>query len=47
MSTNCDFIVIFPIYDQFGAMKKPDSEWMIPNTYIFINNTLFSYKNWK
>ena len=47
MSTNCDFIVIFPIYDQFGAMKKPDSEWMIPNTYIFINNTLLSYKNWK
>ena len=26
MSTNCDVIVIFPIYDQFGAMQKPDSE---------------------
>ena len=47
MSTNCDVIVIFPIYDQFGAMQKPDSEWMICNTYIFINSTLLSYKNWK
>ena len=47
MSTNCDVIVIFPIYDQFGAMQKPDSEWMISNTYIFINSTLLSYKNWK
>ena len=47
MSTNCDAIVIFPIYDQFGAMQKPDSEWMISNTYIFINSTLLSYKNWK
>ena len=24
MSTNCDVNVIFPIYDQFGAMRKPD-----------------------
>ena len=26
MSTNCDVIVIFPFYGQFGAMQKPDSE---------------------
>ena len=26
MSTNCDFIVIFPIYGQFGAIWKPDSD---------------------
>ena len=25
MSANCDVIVIFPIYDQFGAIRKPDS----------------------
>ena len=24
--TNCDTIVIFPIYDQFGAIRKPDSD---------------------
>ena len=23
ISTNCDVIVIFPIYGQFGAMQKP------------------------
>ena len=25
MSENREIIVIFPIYDQFGAIKKPDS----------------------
>ena len=25
ISTNCDVIVIFPIYGQFGAIRKPDS----------------------
>ena len=25
MLKNCDVIVIFPIYDQFGAIRKPDS----------------------
>ena len=25
MSTNCDVIVIFPIYGQSGAIRKPDS----------------------
>ena len=47
MSTNYDIIVIFPIYGQFGAMQKPNSGWMICNTYIFINSNLLSYKNWK
>ena len=47
MSTNCDVIAIFPIYGQFGAMQKPDSEWMICNTYIFIYSNLLSHKNWK
>ena len=26
ISENYDVIVIFPIYGQFGAMQKPDSE---------------------
>ena len=25
MSANYDFIVIFPIYGQFGAIQKPDA----------------------
>ena len=25
MSADCDIIIIFPIYDQFGAIQKPDS----------------------
>ena len=25
MSKNCNVIIIFPIFDQFGAFKKPDS----------------------
>ena len=25
MLANCDVIVIFPIFDQFGAIRKPDS----------------------
>ena len=40
-------MVIVPIYGQFEAMQKPDSEWMISNTYIFINSNLLSYKKWK
>ena len=47
MSTNCDVIVIFSINGQFGALQKPDSEWMICSTYIFINSNLLSYNNWK
>ena len=26
MSENCDVIVIFRIFDQFGAVRRPDSE---------------------
>ena len=29
MSGNCDVIVIFPIYVQFGAIQKPDSGRMV------------------
>ena len=45
MSANCDVIVIFPIYGQFGAVRKPDSKRILCKTYIFINSNLLSYKN--
>ena len=37
---NCDVIVIFPIYGQFGAIWKPDSRRIVCKTYIFINSSL-------
>ena len=45
MSTNRDVIAIFPIYGQFGEMRKPDSGRMVRETYNSINNNLLSYKN--
>ena len=47
ISPNCDVIVIFSIYDQFGAVRKPDSGCIACKTYIFINSNFLSYKNWK
>ena len=41
MSGNCDVIVIFPIYVQFGAIQKPDKGRIVFKTYIFINSYLF------
>ena len=38
MLTNCDVIVIFLIYGQFGAIQEPDSRNMICNTQIFISS---------
>ena len=46
-STNCEVIVIFPTYGQFGAIWKPDSGRIACKTYIFIRNNLLSYKIWK
>ena len=45
MSQNCDVIVIFPIYGQFGAIRKPDSGRIVCKTYGLINSNLLSYKN--
>ena len=45
MSANCNAIVIFPIYDQPGAIRKPDSRRIICKTYIFIISNLLFYKN--
>ena len=45
MSTNCDVIVIFLIYGQFGAILNPDSGRMLCKTHNFINSNLLSYRN--
>ena len=45
MSENCDVIVIFPIYDQFGVIWKPDSGSIVCRTYVFINSNLLPYNN--
>ena len=47
MSENCDFIVIFQIFGQFGAIRKPDSGHRVCKIYIFINSDCLSYKNWR
>ena len=47
MSSNCDVIVIFPYYGQFGAIRKSDFGRIVCKTYIFINSNIVSYKNWK
>ena len=44
MSANCDVIFIFSIYDQFGAIRKPDSGRIVYKTYNFINSNFLSYK---
>ena len=45
MSANCDVIVVFPIYGQFGAIWKTDSGCMVCKASIFINSSLLSYRN--
>ena len=44
MSENCDAIAIFPIYDHFGAIWKPDSRRIVCKTYIYTSSNLLSYK---
>ena len=45
ISENCDFIAIFSVYGQFGAIRKPDSRSIVFKTYIVIDGNLLSYKN--
>ena len=45
ISENCEIIVIFPIYGQFGAIRKLDSGRIVCKTYVFIHSKLLSYKN--
>ena len=47
MLENCDTIVIFLIYDQFGAIQKPDPERIVCKTQTYINSNLLFYKSWK
>ena len=47
ISANCDFIVIFLIYGQSGAVRKLDSRQIAYKMYIFINNNFLPYKNSK
>ena len=47
MIENYYLIVIFPIYGQFGAIRKTDFGRMLSKTYIFVSSNLLSYKNWK
>ena len=42
MSGSCDDIVIFPIFGQYRANRKPDSGSIVCKTYIFINNYFLS-----
>ena len=47
MSANCVAIVIFSIYGQFGAFRKPGIGRLLCKTYIFIISDLLFYKNGK
>ena len=45
MSGNCDVFVIFMIFGQFGAVRRPDSRYRVCKSYVFSNSNLLSYKN--
>ena len=45
MSKNYDVIVIFRIFGQFAAIRRPDSAHRACKSYVFSNRELLSYKN--
>ena len=45
MSENCDIIVIFWIFGQFGAFPTSDSGHRVSKGYVFSDGNLLSYKN--
>ena len=45
MSENCDVIVIFRIFGQFGAVRRLDSGHRVCKSYVFSNGNLLSYRN--
>ena len=47
IAANYDFITIFPIFGQFGAIRNLDSGHKVYNAYIFINRKILFHKNWK
>ena len=42
MPENCDVIVIFRIFGQFGAVRRPDSGHKVFKSYFSINSNLFN-----
>ena len=42
MSENCDIIVIFRSFGQFGAVRRPDSGHKVCKSYFSINSNLLS-----
>ena len=42
---NCDVIVIFQIFGQFGAVQRPDCGHRVCKSYVFNNNNFLSNKN--
>ena len=44
VSPNCHVNVIFSIYGQFGAIRKPDSRRTVCKSYMFIKSNLLFYK---
>ena len=45
MSINYDVIALSLIYRQCSVIWKPDSEFMIYKTYIFINSNVLFYRH--
>ena len=45
MSGNFDVIIIFRIFGQFGAVRRPDSGHRVYKSYVFSNSNLLSYKS--
>ena len=45
LSENYDVIVIFGIFGQFGAIRRPDSRHRVCKSYVFCNRNLLSHKN--
>ena len=41
MSASHDIIVIFPVYSQFGAIRKLDFQHIVCKTYNFIKSVTF------
>ena len=44
-SENYDVIVIFWIFGQSGAVRRPDSGHRVCKSYVFSKSSLWSYKN--
>ena len=42
MPENCDVIVIFQIFGQFGSVRRPDSKHKVCKSYFFNNSNHFS-----